>query len=331
MKTTARYITLVLIAASGLTASAAPVNFGTGGNQFAIDFVPIGNPGNAADTTGDPNPAGSVPYVYNIAQYEISRDMVSKASAVGGLGITLHDMISEEIPTGNGLNRPATGVSWNEAARFVNWLNTSQDFQPAYKFATQPGDGGYSANEDILLWDVGDGFVDARGVNQFRHKNAHYFLPSVDEWYKAAYHKNDGVTGNYWNFPTGSDSAPTAVASGTGAGAVYGQPFDQGPANITQAGGLSPYGVMGLGGNVWEWGESEYDLGNDSPWSGRDVRGGVWDGTSFHLSASFRILDSPSIEELFFGFRVASIPEPSSLLLGLLGGVGVLGRRRRSG
>ena len=25
-----------------------------------------------------------------------------------------------------GANKPATGVSWNEAARFVNWLNTSQ-------------------------------------------------------------------------------------------------------------------------------------------------------------------------------------------------------------
>ena len=36
--------------------------FGSGSNQFSIDFVRIGNPGNAADTTGSPNPAGSVAY-----------------------------------------------------------------------------------------------------------------------------------------------------------------------------------------------------------------------------------------------------------------------------
>ena len=35
--------------------------FGTGGNQFTIDFVDIGNPNNTADDTGSPNPAGTVP------------------------------------------------------------------------------------------------------------------------------------------------------------------------------------------------------------------------------------------------------------------------------
>ena len=32
--------------------------FGSGANTFNIDFVHIGNPGNPADTTGSPNPAG---------------------------------------------------------------------------------------------------------------------------------------------------------------------------------------------------------------------------------------------------------------------------------
>ena len=96
--------------------------FGTGANRFSIDFVQIGNPGNAADTTGNPNPIGSVSYVYNIGKYEISQDAVNKANNGGALGITLFDLGSYG---GNGLNKPATGVSWYEGARFVNWLNTS--------------------------------------------------------------------------------------------------------------------------------------------------------------------------------------------------------------
>ena len=59
----------------------------------------------------------------------------------------------------------------------------------------------------------------AGGQNLFRHKDAFYFLPSENEWYKSAYFSPSGV---YYNYPTGSDSAPTAVAGGTGTGtAVY--------------------------------------------------------------------------------------------------------------
>ncbi len=42
-----------------------------------------------------------------------------------------------------------------------------------------------------------------------RNADAKYWIPSDNEWYKAAYHKNDGVTGNYFNYPTGSDSVPS--------------------------------------------------------------------------------------------------------------------------
>ena len=97
-------------------------NFGSGANSFSIDFVEIGNPGNVADTSGWPNPVGSVAYNYNIGKYEISRDMIEKANSAGSLGITMADMTSYG---GNGVNMPATGINWYEAAKFVNWLNTS--------------------------------------------------------------------------------------------------------------------------------------------------------------------------------------------------------------
>jgi hypothetical protein len=234
--------------------------FGSGVNTFDIEFVTIGNPGNPADTTGNPNPAGSVPHSYRIGKFEISRGMVTKANNAGGLEITLEDMSRN---TGNGANRAATGVSWNEAARFVNWLNTSTDSPPAYKFSVQPGQIGYDANDNIELWTISDAGYNPN--NLYRNSLARYFLPSVDEWYKAAYYdpNANGGAGGYWNYQTGSDSAPTpvtaagtAVASGDGAGGT-GYVLPRGPADIMQAGGLSPYGTMGQGGNVLEWEETD--------------------------------------------------------------------------
>jgi hypothetical protein len=88
--------------------------FGSGVNTFSIDFVTIGNPGNPPDA--NPNPAGAVPYEYRIGKYEISEQMIDKANALGGLGIT---------KDARGPDYPATSVTWYEAAKFVNWLNTS--------------------------------------------------------------------------------------------------------------------------------------------------------------------------------------------------------------
>ena len=296
--------------------AAEVVSFGSGVNQFNMEFVTIGNPGNAADATGSPNPAGSVNYAYKMAKFEVSRDMIAKANAAGNLGITLGNMA---LFGGNGGNRPATGISWNEAARFVNWLNTSEGFSPAYKFTTQPGDGGYGANQNISLWVAGDaGFAAA---NPFRNSMARYVLPSVDEWYKAAYYSPSTLT--YLNYPTGSDLAPTAVASGTASGsAVYNQSAFAGPANINLAGGLSPYGTMGQGGNVDEWDETEFDLVNDSGSSARGIRGGAWAFDSAGLLSSERRDNNPSSElALSLGFRVASkVPEPrtASMVAGLV-------------
>src|SRR5262249_35394012 len=113
----------------GVASTTRADTFGSGSNTFNIDFVTIGNPGNAADTTGDPKPAGKVDYVYRIGTYEISEQMIDKANALGSLGIT------KDV---RGADKPATSVSWNEAARFVNWLNTSTGSAAAYKFALQP-------------------------------------------------------------------------------------------------------------------------------------------------------------------------------------------------
>jgi formylglycine-generating enzyme required for sulfatase activity len=261
--------------------------------------------------------------------YEVSRDMVTKASTEGGLDIKLDSM--SFVTAGPRPDMPATGVSWNEAARFVNWLNTSQGYPPAYQFAMQPGDAGYSANANILLWQSGDPGYNA--ANPLRNSLAYYFLPSFDEWFKAAYYdpNANGGVGGYWDYPTGSDTEPIPVSGGTAAGtAVYLQPFEQGPADIHHAGGLSPYGVMGLGGNVWEWEETEFDLVNDDSTSFRGVRGGNWFFDSFDLDASYRDFGVPSVEGDDVGFRVASIPEPNTMLLGFLAAAGLMLRTKDS-
>jgi len=271
---------------------------GSGANTFDIEFVPIGNPGNLADTTGNPNSAGSVPYSYRMGQFEISEQMIDVADALGGLGIT------KDI---RGSDKPATSVSWNEAARFVNWLNMSSGSLPAYRFSFQPGEVGYSANANAELWTSSDVGYDPN--NLYRNRLARYFLPSADEWYKAAYY--DPTSGAYYNYPTGSDDVPDGIdfAGDPNFEAVF---FDSGsnpqPNDITNVGVLSPYGTAGQGGNVWEWEETDSSLLNDSTASPRGFRGGNWQLGSGFLASSIRISAGPSDENSGIGFRVASIP-----------------------
>ena len=175
------------------------ITFEIGGNQFTMNFVDIGNAGNADDTTGRPNPAGAVGYAYGLGKYEVSEDMITKFNASQTLQIT---------KTLRGTNKPATSVSWNEAARFTNWLNTSTGGSAAYKFTTS------GVNDNIALWGSGDAGYDAS--NPYRNSLATYVLPSMDEWYKAAYY--NPTTSTYFDFPNGSNTAPTAVSSGTADG-----------------------------------------------------------------------------------------------------------------
>jgi sulfatase modifying factor 1 len=277
--------------------------FGSGVNSFEIEFVPIGDPGNAADTTGFPNPAGGVDYRYRMGKFEISEQMIEKANALGNLGITKDT---------RGPDKPATSITWFEAAKFVNWLNEDAGFYPAYKFVEIIGRGGQVVGTEFALWESGDQGYNSD--NLFRNRLARYVLPSADEWHKAAYYDPTTSAGTWYDYPTGSDAPPTAVASGTDPGtAVFGQDLSAGPADIMNAGGLSPFGTMAQGGNVFEWEESEVDLINDNASSRRGFRGGFWEHSS--LSASSRGDGPPEVGLFGVGFRIVSIPEPCGLFL----------------
>ena len=184
MKTTTTFAFLSL-ALSCMSAAYADT-FGTGSNLFDIEFVTVGNPGNAndpddGDSQGGIQNFGSVPYTYRMGKFEISEDMIDKANAEGSLGIA---------QSNRGADQPATLITWFEAARFINWLNTSMGSTPAYKFAVQPGEVGYSTTASIELWAMSDTGYNPN--NLYRNSLATYFLPSVDEWYKAAYYDPNG-------------------------------------------------------------------------------------------------------------------------------------------
>ena len=317
-KTTKLGIVLAGVLAFTLTfalTTARGDTFGSGGNAFTIDFVDIGNAGNADDAGAGggsySTPYGGVSYGYRMGTYEISQDAIEKATA-GGLA-----SVTAGAHTGN---EPAARMTWFEAAAFVNWLNDQRT--PGLKAYNLTGVTSLTPWASVDAWQAG-------GENLFRHKDAYYFLPSEDEWYKAAYHQNTGVNADYWDYATGSNSIPTAVASGTTAGTAVYNGVAGSPAAVNNAGGLSAYGTMGQNGNVWEWQESAFDGINNSSSEAHVLRGGLWFDTERGLRSSDRFLFSPPNSDNFVGFRVASVPEPSSTVLMCSAGLLALARRRR--
>jgi formylglycine-generating enzyme required for sulfatase activity len=152
------------------------------------------------------------------------------------------------------------------------------------------------------------------GANIARSASATVFLPSEDEWYKAAYF--DPVTNNYFLYPTASNSppssgAPTSIPNTANFKGV-------GVTNVgAYVGTTSPYGAFDLAGNVYEWNEStEFKV--DSWW--RCIRGGgAFDNNPSQLVSATRQFCEAFDTTNVVGFRVASIPEPST---GVMAGIG---------
>jgi len=297
-----------LIALANITGPPASNTFGSGNNTFSLSFVTIGNPGNPNDTKTSYGgvPYGGVPYSYQMGVYDISQNQINNAVALGLPGMPQGDFTGD---------LPAIPISWFQAAAFVNWLNTNQGYEPAYNLSYSSNNG-YSMD----LWPAAQAWT-AGGTNLYRNINCCYFLPSENEWYKAAYYdpSKNGGAGGYWLYSTGADSAPGAVANGTNAGtAVYNEnQYDtlfnmiikpiSSPVAVTSSGGLSPYGTMGQCGNVYQWMESAYSGVNSDPALTRAYRGGDWSATAYRLPSTFRLVCYPNKPYPTIGFRVARI------------------------
>jgi len=297
-----------------------------------IETVPVGNAGNTGEWSGESYGGygpdcicGSVDYSYNIGKYEVTAGQYTEfLNAVAGVdtyGLYITNMWSSDYGckierfAGSGtVNdpyqyrvevdwalRPVNFVSWGDAARFANWLHNGQPTGAQDLSTTE--DGAYylnGATSDAALLAVN------------RESDWKWAITSEDEWYKAAYHKNDGVTGDYWDYPMGSSAVPDngnpGGDTGNSANCYDGDYTIGSPYWRTEVGyfGLSdsPYGTFEQGGNVWEWNEAMIG-------SYRGMRGGSFCDRSEYLHASYRFYDTPTYEDTYIGFRVASAPEPA--------------------
>ena len=337
----------------------------TPAHAVTIDWVTVGDPGNANDGTG----YGAVAYSYQIGKYDVTiqqyKDFLNAVAATdtyglyntqmasdlniagisraGSSGSYTYHVIGPSGTTYTGAsspgNRPITYVDWFNAARFANWLSNGRPTGPQGPTTTE--NGAY----DISFWILGI----APAVNATNPNTGAaplYRLPTENEWYKAAYYSptlNSG-SGGYYTYATQSNSAPGNVV---GSGANQANYFN-GVYSVTQSGdydsnqnyltdvgafttSASFYGTFDQSGNVFQWNDLDGSAG-----SSRGLRGGGWDiRDAVGLSSSSRGTSAPSGEGSLGGFRLASpvaVPEPSTWVMGLAGiacaGWGAYRRRR---
>ena len=294
----------------------------TASAEVTFGWVTVGNPGNAADPLNEgviPG-IGSVANTYRIAKHEVTNDQYAEflnavaATDTNGLynpnigadprgGITQSGSsgsFTYTVKTNMG-NKPVNIVSFFDAMRFVNWLHNGQPTGAQDASTTETG-----------VYTIGT------GVSEIRAVDAQFFIPTENEWYKAAYHQPSGQGGDtddYWLYPTASNSVPTvATANATGdisnPGAnvvnyASGADWNGQNGNVTTVGsaGLlseSFYGTSDQGGNVKEWNETEelciY----------RNLYGGRWIGSAAIMQSYTQSRNAPTLSASFIGFRVAS-------------------------
>ena len=179
---------------------------------------------------------------------------------------------------------------------------------------------GEVASLQILAFVTAGGFelltvqLDAEGFG-----GVQIYIPTEDEWYKAAYY--NGSNSTYSRYPNGQDSMSTAEANyGNSVGSSTNVGFYEDDPSF--------YGTFDQGGNVWEWNDAVID-------SSRGYRGSSFTNLGSYMASSSRYSGAPTLEVYNFGFRVASVtvaavPEPSGLVLTMLIGAGFICHRRKS-
>jgi hypothetical protein len=243
-----------------------------------IDFVTITAPGNAP-WLGDGGPAdnrvyghGGVNYEYRIGRFEVtSAQWVEFFNAAydrpandriphlippdfwGGIPTTpTHPEGQRWTTTPQTAMRPTGNIDWRMAAMYCNWLHNGKSLaREAFL------DGAY----DVSTFGGSPlGFTD----QLTHHPNARYWIPTNDEWMKAAFFdpsrpNSDGTTGGWWFYSNSSDTPY-----------VYGPP------------GVLVNGQLATANAVWDPGEYSLNpflvplgayTGVTSPWGLFDVAG----------------------------------------------------------
>lgn len=316
---------------------------------ITLDMVLVGNAGNPTDS-GTGSLYGQVNTVYqiqrtemNLTQYTAFLNAVAKADTFNLYNTSMASIaniagISRSGPSGNFTysvigdgSRPVTYVTWFDAARFANWMANGQPIGAQSASTTE--NGAYNINGSSS----GSTIV-KNTINPNTGSAVTFWIPTEDEWYKAAYYDPSpgAPSSKYWLYPTRSNTAPGNVVGpatnqanyNNGKYSVTQSATFSGTQNYLTIGGAysnsaSFYGTFDQGGGVMEW--------TGTGGSNRVVRGGSWFADATSLSSSTR-----SSNDAFFGeyptlgFRLAAIPEPSTVGFLLLGATAwALSRRRR--
>ena len=310
---------------------------------ITMDWVTVGDPGNAADTTT----YGAVADSFRIMKFEFQNSQYAAfLNAVAAtdpyslynanMGSNARGGITQSGSSGSYIysvrtdmgDKPVNYVSWFDAARVSNWLMN--------------GATGTSSTETGAYTLVGG---QTSGTAPAVNPGATFYIPTEDQWYKAAYYKGGSTSAGYWDYATQSDTAPTAVtadstgigsAGSTGNFANYNRVADWNSQNgnvttVGTNGGASAYGAFDMSGNLYEWNDLTGAAG-----SSRGLRGGSWNSDASTLSSSYRLPFDPSFELNDIGFRLASpaatpIPEPGTwaAMAIFAGGAAFAGWRRR--
>jgi formylglycine-generating enzyme required for sulfatase activity len=227
-------------------------------------------------------------------------------------------------------DKPVNFVNWFDAARVSNWLhnggNTGADTEIGAYSLSGATTGVFSKNIDSRFW-----------------------IPSENEWYKAAYYMGGSLSAGYWRFPTQSNTLGSAYkpdSQGDGSRLAinqsvanyndfmkWGLPTD-GYGNVTTVGlngAPSAYGTFDMAGNVYEMTDT-LDAGS------RIIRGGSYfspSGPFFQTHVSRDGRDFGGISEgSGLGFRIAAVPEPSTYAMAFAGlgcgGYSMWRRRKRA-
>jgi len=297
--------------------------------EVTIEWVTVSDAGNACETQSG-GCFGAVSYAYRMGKYEVTNahytEFLNSVAATDTYGLYSTSMgagyggITRSGSSGSYTysviagreEMPVNYVSFYSALRFANWLHNGQ--LTGAQDASTTEDGAYTFSG---MWTAGA-----------RNADATIFLPSEDEWYKAAYY--DAGLAIYYDYPAASNSQttcalPGATANTANCDSVEGDLTDVG----SYTGSPSPNGTFDQGGNLWEWNEAVGEF------SFRGLRGGDFDNAPNALAASFRNANDPALDLYIVGFRVASIAEPEvlpslsptgvALLGGLVFGIGVVG------
>jgi sulfatase modifying factor 1 len=302
--------------------------------QTSLQFVTVGTPGNAPDTVVESDGTsgyGSVSYDYSIGKYDVTdaqyalflnakdptgannlglyNTLMGQPSQEGGISFDSNNANGSKYSVLSGAaNLPVNFVTWYSAVRFINWLNNGQGNgdteMGAYALA---GGTPTPSNPD--------------GIQ--RNTDATYFLPSENEWYKAAYY--NPVTQSYFRYATSSNSIPTASNPTAVPNSAN---FDDGGNGLTTVGAYSqttsPYGAFDMCGDAEQWIEQSGGGGS------RGLRGDGYLASPQVISSAQRHFDSADGGGFTDSFRVVLVPEPSTFTLAVLAAL-IVGLFRRNG